>query len=139
MCLIFLTRGTNQARIPRKMRLEGAAAINELTQNYNLKKEQVPPEDLTLSRVALTLYQVTIYTVYNSAAHLPITPEFISTITLNYPAALMTQAVAAAIPTDKLPHDLDPCSLPLPDRVCEAHQTEDEESGTGSDPGIVHA
>ncbi|KAH8027415.1 hypothetical protein HPB51_005253 [Rhipicephalus microplus] len=101
MCTIFLTRGTNLVNMPKKMSADGAELLEKLIQNYNLKKGQAPPEDLTLSRIALAFYQVTVLTAHKSGPHLPIKPSYMATISADYPAALMTQAVAAAIPIDK--------------------------------------
>ncbi|AJG39308.1 nucleocapsid protein [Lihan tick virus] len=101
MCLIFLTRGTNLASMTKKMSVEGSRLVEGLIQDYNLKKGQAPQEDLTLSRVALTFYSATILAAHHSAQHLPIKPSYMSLISPGYPPALMTQAVAAAIPIDK--------------------------------------
>ncbi|KAH8027339.1 hypothetical protein HPB51_004691 [Rhipicephalus microplus] len=101
MCLIFLTRGTNLANMTKRMSTEGVAMVEGLIQDYNLKKGQAPPNELTLSRVALTYYSTTVIAAHTSAQHLPIKPSYMATISPGYPPALMTQAIAAAIPIDK--------------------------------------
>lgn len=101
MSCFFLTRGTNLTKMLRTMRPDGVNLVKELIQNYNLKKGQVPPEELTLRRVSLTFYSLTVRSAKWFAEHLPVKPSFMATISPGYPPGLMTQAVVAAIPIDK--------------------------------------
>lgn len=100
-CVLFLTRGTNLVNMVKRMSDEGQQKVNDFVQKYSLKKGQVNADELTLSRIALTFYQVTVQAARAVSDMLPITPAEMHRISAGYPAAMMTQAFTSAIPVGK--------------------------------------
>nr|QUJ17984.1 nucleoprotein [Brown dog tick phlebovirus 2] len=98
ICVLFLTRGTNIPSIVKKMGEEGKTRVLALEQRYAVKKGQRPPEEITVPRVALTFYKVTIVAAHHLGDMLPISRTQMEGICPGYPPAMMTQAFAAAIP-----------------------------------------
>lgn len=101
VCVLFLTRGTNLVTMVKRMSEEGKAKVTDLVQTYSLKKGQVNADELTLSRIALTFYPVTIQAACAVADMLPITPAEMHSRYPGYPAAMLTQAFTSAIPVGK--------------------------------------
>nr|QPD01633.1 nucleoprotein [Kharabali tick phlebovirus] len=101
ICVVFLTRGTNIVSMTNRMSDEGKARVNGLVQTYSLKKGQVNADELTLSRVALTFYPITVQAARVVSDMLPVTPAEMHAISPGYPAAMMTQAFTSAIPVGK--------------------------------------
>nr|QSR83613.1 nucleoprotein [Balambala tick virus] len=101
VCVLFLTRGTNLVNMVKRMSEEGKTRVNNLIQTYTLKKGQVPADELTLSRIALTFYPVTIQAPCAVADMLPITPAEMRSRHPDYPTAMLTQAFTSAIPVGK--------------------------------------
>lgn len=98
LCVLFLTRGTNIPAMVKKMGDEGKARALSLEQRYAVKKGQRPPDEVTLPRVALTFYKVTILAAHHLGEMLPLTRTQMQAISAGYPSGMMTQAFAAAIP-----------------------------------------
>lgn len=105
LCVLFLTRGTNIPSMVKKMGEEGKARTLALEQRYAVKKGQRPPEDITLPRVALTFYKVTVLAAHHLGDMLPLSRSHMQSISAGYPPGMMTQAFAAAIPPG-VPYEL---------------------------------
>lgn len=105
LCVLFLTRGTNIPSMVKKMGDEGKARALALEQRYAVKKGQRPPEDITLPRVALTFYKVTVLAAHHLGDMLPLSRSHMQAISAGYPPGMMTQAFAAAIPPG-MPYEL---------------------------------
>nr|QSR83612.1 nucleoprotein [Iftin tick virus] len=100
-CVLFLTRGTNLVNMVKRMSEEGQKLVNNFVQQYAIKKGQVNADELTLSRIALTFYPVTIQAARAVSDMLPFTLAEMRNLCPGYPAAMMTQAFTSAIPVGK--------------------------------------
>lgn len=105
LCVLFLTRGTNIPSIVKKMGDEGKARVLGLEQRYSVKKGQRAPEEITVPRVALTFYKVTVLAAHHLGEMLPLSRTQMQALCAGYPAGMMTQAFAAAIPRG-VPYEL---------------------------------
>lgn len=101
ICVIFLTRGTNIPSMVKRMSDDGKARVLEVEQRYAIKKGQRPPDEITVARVALTFHRVTIIAANCLGEMLPFPLSQMRAEVPEYPAAMMTQAFAAAIPKGK--------------------------------------
>lgn len=96
---LYLTRGTNLAKMEKRISPEGLAILRRVSDRYNLKKGAVGPRELTLSRVALTYASITVRCAIQLKDRLAVPHDEMEEVSAGYPAAMMTQAFAGLIPT----------------------------------------
>ncbi|AII01800.1 N protein [American dog tick virus] len=95
---LYLTRGTNLTKMEKRISPEGLAILRRVSQRYNLKKGAVGPNELTLSRVALTYASITVRCAVQLKDRLAVPHDEMLDLSPGYPPALMTQAFASLIP-----------------------------------------
>nr|BBK20266.1 nucleocapsid protein [Kabuto mountain virus] len=91
---VHLTRGNKISSILKKISSEGGKSLKELTTKIGIKDKAVGPQDLTLSRIAITFAGLTCSLIEILKDHIGIGRPH---LTATYPYAMMHSAFASMI------------------------------------------